>query len=136
MNPFPIIPYQWPNPNPPGITFPFEIGQDMLGIVDGITPVTVTQTNPDTMTAVQTATNVAALKKITGVQTQAIGDGEIGYVNLSRIRIWASTCPFVPKYRDTILDAEGVTWMVGQKVTIEGFNSFYVCDECTQVKTQ
>jgi hypothetical protein len=128
--------YVLPNPPPAGTTFPFSIADDMLGIVDGLTTATVKQTDPDSGATVQTATGVTILKRNTGVVSMAVGDGEGAYVNCSHIRIWASTCPFVPKYRDLLTDQEGITWMVGQRVDMESFNGFYVFSDCTQLKTQ
>jgi hypothetical protein len=122
-----------PPPPPPGITFPWSIADDMLGIVDGLTQATVNQCDPDTGDVTQTASNVTVLKKITGSRTVTIGEGEVSEVKLSRFRIWVSTCPFVPRYRDQILDAQGVLWWIGETVTTEGFGSFYVCDNCIQV---
>lgn len=120
---------------PPGVTFPFSVANDMLAVMDGLTQVVVKQIEPTTGAVLQTAT-ATALKKITGVTTVGVDEGEIGTVSQSRMRLWASTCPFVPKYRDQIVDAEGVTWQVGKTVRIEGFGGFYVADDCVQVKTQ
>jgi hypothetical protein len=120
---------------PPNTTFPWSIADDMLNIVDGLTTATVKQTNPDTGAVVETATGVTILKRNTGVVTVAVGDGELGTVNCSHIRIWASTCPFVPKYRDLITDQEGITWMIPEQVQMESFNGFYTFAQCQQVKT-
>ena len=105
------------------------------------TYVTVYQTDPDTGVVVQTATNVLALKRNTGIETIATGGdggqgGEFGQVNLSQIRIWATgsnPCPFVPKDRDLVLDAEGMLWRL-LDVEMESFNAFYIAKRATQIR--
>lgn len=124
-----------PNPPPAGTTFPFSIADDTLSFVDGLTFATVQQTDPDSGAVVQTASNVTILKRNTGVISVPADEGEIAYVNCSHIRIWASTCPFVPKYRDLLTDQESITWMIGKRVDMESFNGFYVFSDCTQLKT-
>jgi hypothetical protein len=129
-------------PPPPGINFPFSIASDMLSIMglpgsygSPLTYATVVQTDPDTGAAVATATNVTILKRNTGVVSQDVGEGQIAWVDCSKIRIWASTCAFVPKYLDKLTDAEGMVWIIGKQVSMESFNGFYTFEKCVQLKT-
>jgi hypothetical protein len=127
------------SPPPPGITFPAQlnIAEDMLNTVDGLTTATIKQMDPDYGTVLQTSTAVI-LKRNTGVVTTGVGDGELGEANCSHIRIWAQTMTpvnFIPKYRDQITDAEGITWMIPEDVQMQSFNGFYVFERCVQVKT-
>lgn len=98
-----------------------------------LTPVTVTQTNSDTGATVTTAENVTALKRKSLKAVVPAGGGEIS-ATTSSFRLWAEGLDFVPKARDVIADADGVSWDI-QDVSVEGFGGFYVCDPCVKVRT-
>lgn len=101
-------------------------------MVDGLDLLTVQQIDPDTGIVTATSEDVTCLKRLTQKATVAVGEGEVGSA-MSGFTLVASGVSFVPKDRDRVIDADGVTWIIGN-VTIGGFGTLYQCADCTKLR--
>jgi hypothetical protein len=98
-----------------------------LDIVDNTDSVTVLQINPQTGATVATDADVTVLKRAEEKQETSAGeDGQDIPVTTTRFHLRASTCSFVPKERDQIVDGSDV-WVLG-KVTKASFATRYICE--------
>jgi hypothetical protein len=105
-----------------------SVASDFAGAMVWAEPVTVAQIDPDTDTdttaagvTLGSATGVPALKRVRRRRPLAVGGGELGR-DECRFTFAAAAVSWVPKARDQITDAEGVTWQVSAVETIAGGN--------------
>src|SRR5262249_30484704 len=106
-----------------------NIGADFSEFMAGAAAaaVTVRQINPDDGSTIATATNVTSLKRSRRRQPFEVANGELGS-DQCRFVLRASEVGFLPKARDEIVDADGVTTWHIQSVSAIAFNQLYVAD--------
>jgi hypothetical protein len=98
-----------------------------LALFDGLDTVTVLQINPQTGATVATDADVTVLKRAEEKQETSAGeDGQDIPVTTTRFHLRASTCSFVPKERDQIVDGSDV-WVI-TKLTKAAFATRYICE--------
>jgi hypothetical protein len=114
------------------VSRPVDPGADYAAVVDGLDELTVQQVGADEATVTATSENVTCLKKTPRRETAQVGDGEVG-AEACGFTLVASGLSFVPRTRDRITDADGVTWSIGD-VTVGGFGTLYYCENCTKLR--
>lgn len=110
-----------------------QIAQDFEDYTPGTTEVTVQEVDADAGTVGTSSTGVTALKRVTRYGTAGAGDGEVG---ATECKFWlrASQVSFGVLARCRIVDAEGITWVVGDVDSV-GFGALYVCSGCTKLRS-
>jgi hypothetical protein len=109
-----------------GTPWPGDIGLDFAAVTDGLELVRVRQVDPDTGETTATAYPVTALAGDAVEENAGTEGGEVAGIE-SGFTLRASDVGFVPRERDRIVDAAGVTWSI-DSVSVEGRGSLYVCD--------
>jgi hypothetical protein len=110
-----------------------DIGQDFSDNCPGLTQTTVQQINPDSGAVGLSSSNVDTLKRVTQYGTVGVGEGEIG---ATECKFWlrASQISFTVVNRCRIVDAEGITWEVGERVRLVGFEALWECEGCVRMR--
>jgi hypothetical protein len=106
--------------------FPADIGLDFAAVVDGLSRVTVRQTDPDTGATLATAENVTCLAGDRDDADAAVGDGEAGGESTG-FTLLAREVGFEVRARDRVTDEDGVVWSV-DSTSVEGRGALYVCE--------
>lgn len=108
-----------------------QIAQDFEDYAPGTSTVTVQQINPDTEAVTATSSGVTALKRVTKYETVGVGDGEVG---ATECKFWlrASQVSFAVVDHCRIVDAEGITWVVGESVSLVGMGALWVAEGCVK----
>jgi hypothetical protein len=109
-----------------------DIAQDFREFAPAIAPVTVTAIEADAGGVVETAENVACLKRVHYRGNIAIGDGTIPD---ERCRFWLlnEDIGFTVYGRHKVLDADGVSWKVDSSEA-RALGALIVC-ETTRVRS-
>ena len=117
----------------PDFSDDIDIGQDFEDYAPGTTQVTVQEIDPDDASVDTTSNSVTALKRITAYGEDPIGEGTIG---ATECKFWlrASQVSFAVRARCRIVDAEGITWIVGD-ANLVGFGNLWVCDRCIKLRS-
>jgi hypothetical protein len=98
-----------------------------FALFDNVETVTLLQIDPDSGATTATDAAVTVLKRMEEKDEVAVEDGTSVPVVTTKFHLRASTCDFVPKERDRIVDGSAVTWVV-RKVTKASFATRYICD--------
>jgi hypothetical protein len=110
-----------------------QIAQDFEDYAPGTTEVTVQEADADAGTVGTSSTGVTALKRVTRYGTGQAGDGEVG---ATECKFWlrADQVDFAVVARCRVVDAEGITWVVGD-ADLVGFGALYICSGCTKLRS-
>jgi hypothetical protein len=91
------------------------VGEDFEKLMQGVLrPVTVESVNPDTGTALVTATNVPALKRTRRRNPFTAQGGELA-ADTQRFVFRASRIAAVMKAKDRITEQDGTVWVVDER---------------------